>query len=49
MAERLGRTVKELRRSMSVPELIDWMAYDKYRAALMDQAREQAKMEAGNG
>ena len=39
-------TAAELRRRMATRELIDWMAYDRYKAALMSQARERAKMEA---
>ena len=39
-------TAAELRRRMATRELIDWMGYDRYKAALMSQARERAKMEA---
>ena len=46
LAERLGMTAAELRRRMSLPEMVDWMGYDRYKAALMSQARERAKMEA---
>jgi hypothetical protein len=38
-------TAGELRRRMSLPELIDWLGYDRYKAALDDQARERVKME----
>jgi len=48
LAERLGgMTVAELRRRMPMHELIDWVGYDRYRAALEDQARERAKMQSG--
>ena len=47
-ADRLGGlTVAELRRRMPMHELIDWIGYDRYRAALEDQARERAKMQSG--
>ena len=45
LAERLGMTAAECRRRMSLPEMIDWMGYDRYKAALEDQAREQVKMQ----
>jgi len=38
-------TAGELRRRMSLPELIDWFGYDRYKGALEDQARERVKME----
>ncbi len=38
-------TVAELRRRMSLAELIDWIGYDRYRAALEDQARQRAEMQ----
>lgn len=49
LAERLGRTARELQQTMSVPELVRWIAYDRYRVALMDQAHTQAEMDAKNG
>jgi len=45
LAERLGMTVAELRRRMTMQELIDWIGYDRYRAALEDQARQKAEMQ----
>jgi len=30
---------------MTVGEMIDWMGYDRYKAALEDQARERVTME----
>jgi len=38
-------TVVELRRRMSLSEMIDWIGYDRYKVALEDQAREQIRME----
>ena len=38
-------TAGELRRRMTIRELIDWMGYDRYKGALDDQARERVKME----
>ena len=38
-------TVAELRRRMTMQELIDWIGYDRYRAALEDQARQKAEMQ----
>ena len=38
-------TAAELRRRMATRELIDWMAYDRYKGALEDQAQERVKME----
>ena len=38
-------TVAELRRRMTIPEMIDWIGYDRYKAALEDQARERVKMQ----
>lgn len=49
LAERLGMTAAELRRRMSIPEMIDWIGYDRYKAALEDQARERAKMQSKAG
>ena len=46
LAERLGMTAMEVRRRMTIPEMIDWMGYDRYRAALEDQAQERMKMES---
>jgi transcription initiation factor TFIIIB Brf1 subunit/transcription initiation factor TFIIB len=45
LAERLGMTVAELRRRMSLSEMIDWIGYDRYKSALEDQAQEQVRME----
>ena len=45
LAERLGMTASECRRRMTVGEMIDWMGYDRYKAALEDQARERVTME----
>ncbi len=45
LAERLGMTVAELRRRMTIAEMIDWIGYDRYKAALEDQARERLEME----
>jgi len=45
LAERLGMTAAECRRRMTVGEMIDWMGYDRYKAALEDQARERVEME----
>ena len=45
LAERLGMTVAELRRRMTIPEMIDWIGYDRYKGALEDQARERVIME----
>jgi CO/xanthine dehydrogenase Mo-binding subunit len=45
LAERLGMTVVELRRRMSLSEMVDWIGYDRYKGALEDQAREQVRME----
>ena len=45
LAERLGMTVAELRRRMTIAEMIDWIGYDRYKAALEDQARERVTME----
>lgn len=49
LAERLGRTVRELCQTMTVPDLVEWIAYDRYHAALLDQAREQAELDAHHG
>jgi hypothetical protein len=38
-------TVAELRRRMTIAEMIDWIGYDRYKAALEDQARERLEME----
>jgi len=38
-------TAAELRRRMTVGELIDWIGYDRYKAALEDQVRERVEME----
>ena len=45
LAERLGMTAAECRRRMTMGEMIDWMGYDRYKAALEDQARERVTME----
>ena len=45
LAERLGMTAAECRRRMTSREMIDWMGYDRYKAALEDQARERLEME----
>lgn len=45
LAERLGMTAAECRRRMTVGEMIDWMGYDRYKAALEDQARERLEMQ----
>jgi len=45
LAERLGMTVAELRRRMSIREMTDWLGYDRYKAALEDQVRERVEME----
>ena len=45
LAETLGMTVQELERRMDVTELIEWQGYWRYKAALQDQAIEQAKMQ----
>jgi len=38
-------TAAECRRRMTMGEMIDWMGYDRYKAALEDQARERVTME----
>lgn len=38
-------TAGELRRRMTIRELIDWLGYDRYKGALEDQARERVKMD----
>ena len=45
LAERLGMTVAELRRRMTISEMLDWIGYDRYKGALEDQAVERVKME----
>lgn len=41
----MGVPVGELRKRMSLPELIDHVGYDRYVAALQNQAVERMKAE----
>ena len=43
IAERLGMTVAELRRTMSAQELHGWMALEKIRMAEREKAAKDAK------
>jgi hypothetical protein len=38
-------TVKRLRQEIDLPEMVDWVGYRRYVAALEDQAREKVTME----
>jgi hypothetical protein len=49
LAERLGKTVAELEPQLSMAELAQWCGYDRYKAALQDQAIEAAKMASKRG
>jgi hypothetical protein len=37
-------TVRQLRRETDLAEMVDWQGYQRYKAALEDQAREKAAM-----
>lgn len=38
-------TVKRLRQELDLPEMVDWLGFWRYEAALRDQAREKVEME----
>jgi hypothetical protein len=38
-------TVRQLRRETDLAEMVDWQGYQRYKAALEDQAREKAALE----
>jgi hypothetical protein len=38
-------TVKRLRQEIDLPEMVDWLGFWRYEAALRDQAREKVEME----
>lgn len=40
-------TVAELEPQLTMTELVQWCGYDRYKAALQDQAMAAAKLQAG--
>jgi hypothetical protein len=46
LAERLGRTVRELEQVLTVAELAEWAAYDQWRAKQEEEAMVTARTAA---
>ncbi len=47
LAEKLGRTVAELRASLSNAEYVEWRAFHTWRHAMQEFEMEKAKAERG--